>query len=433
MKPLLVIKFFLAGMLLFICSLIASNLSFLQESEFDFVKLARLAQVPSKISMNEPQPTGEDKPIMEIRLHFYDDAVDTTRFNAFLKLVRKMKQSGAKVVLIPLPMEWAVVEPTQKAIQDMEATNVVVFGKTVQKMVWDYQAQTYKLRPAKNHYVRHPTFDRTKISWGVLSMLWREIGFLELVPLGYLEEYGNELIPDVSVEILRKYEGLDSSAIIRDVDEVRVGSHVIPISSDGIAYAKQNLWERSYRSYEVLAQYEKNGGLSFLHWERSRQTYLNVPDSTFTMYRNKIVVVSWYDPTDRDFYLTWSYAGYSSILQSILDKTLMTRSEAWNTMIVFLFVVLSAVTFLYVRSGIAIVIHVVVGGGSLLTSIWLFVSHSTLLSPMPGIVTLLLCAFVFPVVRVVHERNSLQDELKSLHAEKSGLENEAKEKRIGAV
>lgn len=433
MKPLLILKFFLFGMLLFICSLIAANLSFLQESEFDFLKLGRLAEASlfqaRSFSMDDPQPIVVDQHIMEIPLHFYGDAVDTTRFNGFLQLVRKMKQSGARVVLIPLPAQWPVYGPTEKLVQEIEATNVVVFGKTVQKMVWDYQAQTYKLRPAKDYYVRHPTFDRTKMSWGVLSMLWREIGFIEAVPLGYLEEYGNELIPDVSVEILRKYEGLDSSAIIRDADEVRVGSHVIPISADGIAYAKQDPWERRYRSYDVLAQYERNGGLSFLHWERSTHTYIDVPDSMFSMYRNKIVIVHWSDPTERDFYLTWSYTGYTSILHSIFDKTMVTRFDEWNVMIVFLLVVLSAFTFLYVRSGIAIVIHVVAAGVSLLTSIWLFVSHSTLLSPMPGIVTLLLCAFVFSVVKVVHERNSLKEELKSLQAEKLRLEGELEQKQ----
>ena len=108
---------------------------------------------------------------------------------------------------------------------------------------------------------------------------------------------------------------------------------------------------------------------------------------------------------------------------------MVTRFDEWNVMIVFLLVVLSAFTFLYVRSGIAIVIHVVAAGVSLLTSIWLFVSHSTLLSPMPGIVTLLLCAFVFSVVKVVHERNSLKEELKSLQAEKLRLEGELEQKQ----
>ena len=146
-----------------------------------------------------------------------------------LSIVKTMKEAGAKVVMIPLNMEFtpgkANVDMLFRALQK---TDVVVFGK-----------------PYAFSVIINDSTNRVRLSEGVIALndqaYTRTLNLASIKLVPYRDIYINTN-NDILLELLRKYRGYPHDVEPRHVgNKVILGDDALPVTGNGMLYSRDRL------------------------------------------------------------------------------------------------------------------------------------------------------------------------------------------------
>jgi len=402
MKHLLAIKFFLTGMVIFIIASTTSALHVLKSWE---LKYCALATAP-----RDWRHTEKLKEAPAALLHLSAlDLDQTTLVQRLADVAEDLKGAGAKVVLIPIGVALYRSPENIESLERMKKTGIVIIG--------------FRWRPdgffnennRKSWWSAQPLAGYRKQDslggvWAPLTVAHSEFqDIYSFIPYGIRHTWEGQTMYDATIQAVTMFAGGAGEAVAL-TDELHVGSHNIPLWGDGITYVK-GLRDFPETAKEAMA--ETNFMTTKLSYNNSDKK------SVLKIYAGKIVVVDWFDGTD----FVWPSLGRRAwyVVNSIANDNFLVRTDEWDILLIMLFLCATAVLVFFFPSGRSVFGLLVLGGIFLQTCRWHIASNNIILDPLYPLATLALSILVFPVIKVLHEKNVLKQEVKSLKEEISSL------------
>ena len=176
----------------------------------------------------------------------------------FLKLVRDLKEAGAKVVLLRLSPLTSPVDPKEglKLIRELENTGIVVFGT-----------------PYGRNSRYADSLGEIKFSKGTFTLsehnMDEAIDLYRFKPSGMQGVYTDALL-DVTLEIIRKYKGYSEHlSPERGADEIRFGDFTIPVTKDGWMFSRG----KGFPVGNILVYVDSKG--DWVYWRQQGSTFFS--------------------------------------------------------------------------------------------------------------------------------------------------------------
>jgi len=175
-----------------------------------------------------------------------------------LKLVRDLKEAGAKVVLLRLSPETTTppADPKEglRLIRELENTGIVVFGT-----------------PYGRNFRFADSAGEIKFSKGTFTIsehnMEEAIDLSRFKPSGMQSEYTDPLL-DVTLEIIRKYKGYSEHLWPeRGADETRFGDFKIPVTKDGWMFSR----DQRFPTGHILVYVDNKG--DWVYWRQQGSTF----------------------------------------------------------------------------------------------------------------------------------------------------------------
>jgi hypothetical protein len=170
-----------------------------------------------------------------------------------LKLVRDLKEAGAKVVLLGLSPETSTppVDPKEelRLIRELENTGIVVFGT-----------------PYGRNFRYADSVGEIKFPKGTFTLsehnMEEAIDLYRFKPSGMQGVYTDPLL-DVTLEIIRKYKGYSENlSPERGADEIRFGDFTIPVTKDGWMFSRN----KGFTPGDILVYVDSKG--DWVYWRQ---------------------------------------------------------------------------------------------------------------------------------------------------------------------
>jgi hypothetical protein len=177
-----------------------------------------------------------------------------------LKLVRDLKDAGAKVVLLQLSPLSTPVDRAEglRLIRELENTGIVVFGT-----------------PYGRNFHYADSAGEIKFTKGTFTLsehnMEEAIGLYRFKPSGMESDYTDPL-SDVTLEIIRKYKGYsDHLSPERGADLIRFGDFTIPVTNDGWMFSRN----KGFTVPQTLVYVDNKG--DWVYW-RQQGSIWNSPE-----------------------------------------------------------------------------------------------------------------------------------------------------------
>ncbi|HAL56476.1 MAG TPA: hypothetical protein DCP63_08375 [Bacteroidetes bacterium] len=413
MRATLVLRLFLWSLLIFIASVLALNFRLLHSLELKTINIG----ATNRYRWGGTFMKLQEKPI--VPLHLWAQSLPETYLKHCLQIVDRLKKAGAKVVMVPLTEKGGVTAKVQALLEQLQKTGIVVFADQEKTPNNYFDATDSRLDDPKNWWAQHPAFRRIPITWGVSTIRSAPMGvLLRFVPYRFRDFHIGDTLPDVSLQVLKKYWGYsDSLSIPQTSYTVLFGDRQIPVAGDGYVYLKYNFTPDYRRGVSAYADIGSDS-LSFQSWTRDS---VNHPDSAWAYYKDKMVVIDWGDLSP-----FWSYQQsfgwrYAQIIAAIMEQNYVTRSNEWDLLLIlFLIIFLAALSYRF-RGTFVLALSVVLFVATIWLSIWLFDNENTLFDPTYVLMPIILCGLILPVVRLTEERRLAEETIKSLKEENKRL------------
>lgn len=416
MKTALLLRFLLWSMLIFAFSVGLMSFRALRTLELKTVNIALPLRYGKSFGSALPK---RDVPVAPISL--WGQISNDMYLRHALDIVKSLKKAGARVVVVPLPSDLVMVPRIVSLLDKISAEGVSVFSATPISISPSFPPSASSLDNRRNWWVRHPALQRVKMLWGVSSIRSDASGVLyRFVPNEYRDFNTGALVPDVSLQTLKRYFGLGDSFEIHHTPFYEFfDTYRIPLESDGFAYVKYS-FNPSYNGGIYAFVQPETDSLAFfpIRWSGQRGQ-VNL-DSAWTFYRDKIVIVDWGALSQyQSPSLGW---GYVQIISSILTRSFVDRYNEYDLFFIMLTVVfLSVISFNY-RGIVTVLVSLVLALGIVALTLWLFDRHGILFDPVYVLVPIILCGVVLPIVKLAEEKRMLLEQIKSLEEEKRRLE-----------
>jgi hypothetical protein len=348
-------------------------------------------------------------------------------FRYVLQVVKKLKNAGAKAVVVPIPPSTQYVPEVQSVVRRIAGYNDVVFGDllNIPTTYPEYQDLTdTQLDDQTSWWSPHPMNHLVRMFWGLSTVrVSRTSALLRIVPYQYRESMYGYTVPDVALQVVKKYAGYsDSIAVVRHAQRVSMGAFTIPVWEDGYAYVKSSLWPYFTPFYGFVGPANDSiryGG----QWSQGRE--LAVTDSSWKMMDGRIVIILWPHLSSRINWRRVGYAGaYLQVINAILTNSFVHRYDQWNLAVIFLVVILAGALVFSLRTWLAVLILTGCGVAAVLVSLWLFSAHNIIFDPVYLLFTLTLCLTILPVTKVSYEKEYYRKESQRSKEEIATLESQ---------
>ncbi|MBI3005949.1 MAG: hypothetical protein HYY49_11140 [Ignavibacteriales bacterium] len=411
MRPLLAIKFFLAGMVIFI---VASTVSALHAFRAWELKYSAMATAPK--DWRYPEVLKGEKPASLLYFTAFD-LDQRTLIQRCADLAEDLKKSDAKIVLFPFKDGIERTPENMKSLERMKKTGIVILGNK-----WWSDVRPVELMDRGSWWSGEPVAgyraaDSLTSMWGPLTIPGSgPQDYYEFVPYGVRHTWEGQLMYDATIQAIMRFLGTGEDAVQLSDDEFRIGSHKIPLWGEGIAYAKG--WKEFREPWEEMAHVEANMMTTALKYNGSGKK------SSLEIYRGKIVVIELID--FRTF--VWPTLGRKVwyIINSIMNDNFFVRTDSWEILLMTTFLCGSAILLFFFPTGRILVGLLLSGVAFLFYCRWLIASHNIILDPLYPLVTLAISLLLFPIVKLAHEKHALTEEVKSMNERVKALEGELK-------
>ena len=402
MKVPLAFKFFVWGMLVFIAASMASFFHLLGRWE---LKYCTLATIPKDWRHPDILPAN---PALLLPFTVFD-LDQRTMVERIADIADDLKSAGAKTVVVPLNQGIYRSPENIKSIQRMKKTGIVIIGNN-----WWSEGRALDESNRNSWWSGQPlagyrSQDSLESVWAPLTVSVSESqDYYSFIPYGVRHLWGGQTMYDVTVHAIVRFLGVAENSIKRESDGLVVASHKMPLWGEGIAYVKG--WRQFSEPWKsVLA--ESNLMTTRVRYNGSAEK------SPLEIYKGKIAVLDLYEGGRFE----WPTSGRKTwyVINSIFNDNFLVRTDAWELLLITIAVCGSAVLINFFPAGRMVAALCLVGVAFFFYCRWLVASQNLILDPLYPLFTLALSLAVFPVVKLAHERTSLQEQLKLLQAEKS--------------
>jgi hypothetical protein len=359
-----------------------------------------------------------DMPVLSIPV--YGQISEDRYLETARDIVRRLKNAGAKVVIVPLPEMFPPTARAQSAIEGMIRDSIAILGApnpltTTYAPFFDHPYDRRSL-----WWVEHPLHNQRKIPWGVLTAHGTFANpVIRFIPTGFRETKSGAPVQDVSVFALRRYLDIPDDADIQPyASRLQIGSFAIPLARDGIAYVKQ-AFRQKYQSI-LVAGFDQlsDSARYFADWTTSKPSDEPL-DRLWSKHKGKIVILDPYGVRPVRFQpLSWQYL---QVFGAVFQRSFLSVHSEWNVLVITTFVILLSVFSYTMRNGLTVLLSFALMIGSTLISVRLFDTHNVIFDPIYVLVPLLLCGFILPIVKTSGEKKIAEATIKSLEEENKRL------------
>ncbi|MCX6132780.1 MAG: hypothetical protein NTU47_03105 [Ignavibacteriales bacterium] len=306
-------RLFAAGIAVFATVFILSLTSAVRERDVDsylYEYISRL--IRSQRSLESPPPSV-------CTSLYLNSGPGANELQDCLKVVEDLKKVGARAILVDIRgqnkgqemLEW---------LRKIENTGVAVFGLSD----WG------NIRRADS--IGEIRFTKGRMTMQPLELRLNPFVF-RIKPEG-ISRYSDEEIPDIVIQLLRKYRNYSSDLELRrEGRNVVFGDYRIPVSSDGWMYARQLV---NYWPWTVASREGANDTLEYRGWFHGRKPFHGSQlDEIRSNFDGKIVLIERFQTSTLEYGWLMSRS-YESAINSIVAQTVIVRSEqlhVWLTLV----------------------------------------------------------------------------------------------------
>ena len=251
--------------------------------------------------------------------------IDSEYLAACLSIVKDLKAAGTKAVLVPIPADFGPTEDNLSVIDTLMKTGIVVLGAQPARVRQTFQGEWT---------ANDPTNLQRVIPWGVIT--GEEMPFsVQYVPNAYWVLASVLRVPDISLELVRKYAAYpDDMAIKRVNNTVILGDYKVPVFRGGYTYLAYAI---EVADTSVTAKYNKDTR-KFDFLLRSKDYWavdtVRIPESAVGgLYRGKITILLPYFESNQAYQNLFYYR---DIISGILLGKLLHPLDAWNPIFILL-------------------------------------------------------------------------------------------------
>jgi hypothetical protein len=374
-------RLFAAGIAVFATVFILSLTSAVRERDVD----SYIYEYISRLVSSGRSSAGETASICT-SIHL-SDAPGVNQWEDYLRIVEDLKSVGAKAVLVDIrglsngakDFQW---------LKKIENTGVAVLGLSDWINI-RHADSTGEIKFTKGRMTMQPLELRLN------PFLFR------INPEG-TQRYNDENVPDVVIQLLRKYRNYPNDlAPRREGSRIVFGDYQIPISFDGWMYARElyNYWPWTIASRESV-----NDTLEYRGWFERRKPFHGFKlDELKSNFDGKIVLIDRLQESTLEY--GWAMTrSYESALQSIVAQKVVVRSEylhVWLTLICIAIAGFVAFSFRPISSFLAIF---AIGLAAVLASWFVYYKFYLFIDVFYPALAVGMSMFVFPAITATEDR-----------------------------
>ena len=319
-----------------------------------------------------------------------------------LKIARDLQQAGARVMLMDLPPNILPLDEHLNLVSELQKTGIVVFGT---------RDREEPLLPQKR-IVYNSLSGKMDFPWAHFTFQVEELSrspFVQrFVPYGYTDVRTGKPVPDVALEVLRKYSGAPS--IENQENMVAVGNYRLPVSDDGYLYSFSPSLGMQYAAFfrldEVAPLNSKYEVVNYTFSAGNPQlpslsTHMTQTLKGFEeLFRDKIITIQWADAGSYSGSAGYRNIAYLTLLDNILSGTnLVRKAERWPLYVTLFSVLLCGVIARSLRGLYAVPLMLLVGAGLFLGAVWLMQNQQILIDVSYPVAAIILSIAAFPLAR----------------------------------
>ncbi|HEX9829972.1 MAG TPA: hypothetical protein VGB10_07140, partial [Bacteroidota bacterium] len=342
-------------------------------------------QIPLVKMMDQPGQVSTVPTMTHIALTTPDNN-SKHYLEACFKIAQDLKEAGARVMVMEIPQNIPLVDEYLSLVSELNKTGIIVFATRS----YDLPKPFTRLR-----YTQHPILQKMDIPWAHYTYEVEDLSLFHnvdrFVPYRYIDISSGNRVPDIAVEVLRKYSG--ATTIETDGNVVTVGDYRLPISENGSLYSYHGAGYKSPTTAAWLRLTTDTGDFADLPKAEYMVFTGNPRTSSFSshttpslkgfeeLFKDKIVNIAW-DNTIANiaFYDGLQINAYSTLLDNILTgKNLVRKAESGQLYLTLLSVLLCGLFARYFRGLYAVPLMLLVGVGLFFGATWLVQNQQILL------------------------------------------------------
>ena len=368
-----------------------------------------------KFDWMAPDHSGEAMPVRQLYV-FTHGRGTKERLELMERVTTDLVHEGAKVVVLELPT--AVPQPFYDSlVSEIQSTGKVVFA--VQNDGFDWQPVSWSTRSFYGPWIAPDTVVK---NWGLLTGLFGRLPrfhrSLFYVPDSYVHnhQFESDTVPDVTLEILRKWR--DYPASLKPLHAGRVvvfGNYRIPVSSSGVAISPGG-FSQPTGFLNIFAGDDWKSGKFFYRWtvhgdERTGTDLHEFQDQI----RGTITIVAWSDPVQR---------GVPGFLPNLYATSLILRDELQGrfpevrddlTLPLTILVLIAGVLLAWgIRPLLSIPLLALLGGLVIYGSAWLYWQKLIIVEMIYPVAGLGLAVLLLPLAKISVEAREEEHESPSV-------------------
>ena len=415
MKTPLILRYFIWSMLIFAISLGLLSFRSLRSLELRAIDFTFSSRFISEMDAK----AGKEADVPVRVVPFYVQISPERYLESVKEIAHRLKEAGAKVVIVPLPDNLSASPRNQNSIRELTRDSTVIFGFPAGMNTYNF-GREHAPDDKQYWWVRHPLFHRLEIPWGAMTENTKSFSRLtRFVPTGIQDYDKGGPVPDVVVLALRRFFNIpDNAEIPVSSSRLQIGPYAFPIERDGLTYVRLRMTNR--RMIEMFASLDPSSdSLIYFPSSASRANDTIAVRSAWQAHKGKIVIIDW-TGTGGFRYPTLGWV-YGNIVSSFFNRSFVKVHNEWNVLLITTLVILLSVFSYTVRNGLTVFVSLLLAVASVAVSIWLFKTHDVLFEPIYILVPILLCGFILPIVKVSGEKRLAEEKVKSLEEENRRL------------
>jgi hypothetical protein len=374
-------RLFAAGIAVFATVFILSLTSAVRERDID----SYLYEYISRLLKSERSSENEIASICT-SIHL-SDAPGVNQLEDCLTIVEDLKSVGAKAILVDIRGINRSAEDFQW-FRKIENTGVAVLGLSNWGNI-RHADSTGEIRFTKGRMTMQPLELRMN------PFLFR------IKPEG-IQQFNDEVVPDVVIQLLRKYRNYPSDlAPRREGSKIIFGDYQIPVSSDGWMYARElyNYWP-----WTIASRASVNDTLEYRGWFERRKPFHGFKlDELKSNFAGKIVLIDRLQESTLEY--GWAMTrSYESALQSIVAQRVIVRLEYLHVWLTLICIAVAGFVAFRLRPISSFLTIFAIGLAVMLASWFIYYRFYFFFDVFYPLLAVGMSMFVFPAITVTEDR-----------------------------